>query len=86
MSKVSRWNYVRSKLKKEFESKGITSCELKYSGCMRDNFLSFAHAKKRRYLTDEELYIVILACQPCHHKIEYDPNMQSIVEGVINRR
>lgn len=63
---------ANQKLKVWFENKEITRCEL----CGSDNWLSFAHRKKRRYYrTVEELSDpneVLLLCIPCHSKIEYD--------------
>ena len=67
---------------------GITACELRYPGCAFDNFLGFAHAKKRRKLPKSELSVVILACNLCHDQIERLPEkeMQHIVMSVINAR
>jgi hypothetical protein len=72
-----------------FQVAGITSCELGYPGCFRNNFLSFAHSKKRRYITSqEELEEVCLACQKCHDDVEYSgrKNMYNTVRSVIARR
>lgn len=87
-SKMKEWEDARKELKIEFEAKGITSCELGLPGCMRDNFLTFAHAKKRRKLEDGELKVVALLCQNCHNEIEYLPaaKMEAIVMNIINNR
>lgn len=72
--KTLAWDRLRAKLKKEFADKGITYCEM----CGRNDYLSFAHRIKRRYITDEqELRTVALLCmdnpdgQGCHSILEY---------------
>jgi hypothetical protein len=81
VQKLGKWGKINknanSRLKALFRSRGVTTCELRFAGCMHDNFLSFAHRHKRldyrRYpkmLSDYNQ--VILACAPCHRKIEYD--------------
>ena len=80
---------ANAKLKREFEKQGITSCELGYLGCTRDEFLSWAHGKKRRKLEGDELEtLVILACVNCHNRIEAmsHEGMLAIVESVIVER
>lgn len=67
----------KTALKKLYFSRGIVKCELKYENCWRDNTLSFAHRHKRRwYLSHKDLLWTfnqtILACNSCHHQIEYD--------------
>jgi hypothetical protein len=86
--KTSEWEKVRRNLKPRFERAGITRCELAYALCMHDNYLGFAHAKKRRNLGPGELSVVILACQNCHGDIECmeEPMMQQIVMQTIERR
>ena len=87
--KVKEWDRVRAKLKKQFQAQGITTCELGYDGCKRDDYLSFAHGRKRRKLEDNELEtLTILACQPCHDRIERmaHEGMLAIVQSVISER
>lgn len=84
--KTKKWATTRSGLKPRFEAAGITTCELRYPGCWFNNGLGFAHAKKRRKLSEEDLEVVILACNPCHDKIEYSPNMEETVMKVIENR
>lgn len=90
LSKIQKWNIVRKELKIRFEKAGITSCELRLPGCLKDNFLGFAHTTKRRDVKD--LKKVVLACQNCHEKIEYAPvrwtqqPMQEYLEGIIRGR
>jgi len=72
----------------EFERVGITECEARLAPCWRNNALGFAHAKKRRKLTKEELKKVILICNPCHSIIEVLPaeDMEAFVDKVIANR
>jgi hypothetical protein len=87
--RTKEWDRVRAKLKKEFAAKGITTCELKYEGCKNDDWLSFAHGRKRRKLEGDELKtLTILACNPCHDRVEFLPaeEMLRIVENVITNR
>lgn len=69
-SKTRQWDNKRATLKTKFFRRGIIYCELNYEGCYRDNFLGFAHARKRHYLKDGELGDVILACNHCHDVLE----------------
>ena len=87
MNKTANWSKQRAKLKKIYEAKGITSCELGFEGCWRDNALSFAHRHKRYfYSTDPELLgefeQTLLTCNSCHGQIEYD---RSLTEEVFER-
>lgn len=73
MGKQQEWNNARRVLKKEYEKRGIMTCELRFSGCYYNNFLSFAHRYKRNDPRCEHTFNgTILACIPCHEKIEYD--------------
>lgn len=87
--KTKNWERVRADLKKKFWNLEVTYCELGFKGCWRDNALGFAHGDKRRFLTEDELEnLVILACNPCHQKIEELPRseMREIVEKTIAKR
>jgi hypothetical protein len=83
--KTIGWTEKRNELKIEFAKKKITKCELKLKGCWINNALGFAHTKKRRKLTIEELGEVVLACTPCHDQIEYIPaeDMEKILLKII---
>jgi hypothetical protein len=75
--------------KRRFEANDLTTCELGYPGCTRDNFLSWAHGKKRRKLQGDELdKCAILACINCHDVIERmsPEGMLAIVQSVIAER
>ncbi len=89
-SKVQIWNEVRAELKKEFESKGITFCELRWRGCWVNSSLGFAHSKPRRFITtDEDLKTVILACNECHFILDNNHTKEStekIVLDIISKR
>lgn len=86
--KVKAWESARRKLKTKFAAMGIMSCELQYAGCWFDNALGFAHAAKRVKLKGDNLYHVILACGPCHGKIEFLPaeEMKRIVDDIVGSR
>ena len=62
-------------LKKYFYDNDITRCEM----CGSDQWLTFAHRKKRRhYQTVEELSDpneVLLLCICCHQRIEYNKEL-----------
>lgn len=85
MVKSKDWENARRLLKQSFATAGITRCE----ECGSDNFLSFAHSKKRRFITTrEDLYDVALLCVPCHEKIEYRGHeyMYNEVRRICDRR
>lgn len=87
--KTLTWNKYRAELKKEFEEKGIVTCELKLRGCQNNYMLSWSHGDKRRFLTDDELRnFVTLACQNCHSTVESWPRTQlrAITNRIISRR
>ncbi len=87
--KSRNWIVVRRRLSVEFAALGVTSCELRYEGCQGARMLGFAHGRKRRHLKGDELEtLVILACNPCHDKIEYlgPERMFEIVASTIQRR
>jgi hypothetical protein len=69
--KVNHWNYIRSKIKRQFEIWNIKSCEV----CGGTFALSFAHRYKRRFITDDsELRVVVLLCQVHHAELEVLPH------------
>ena len=88
--KTKEWERVRKELKKQFYESDITVCELDLNGCWFNNGLGFAHTRKRRNVID--LYCVVLACNPCHQKIEYESekytgmDMETYLESIIARR
>lgn len=91
--KMKAWDSVRTDLKKRFEKAGIMTCELRASDrveheCGNDNYLGFAHDAKRRKLTTEDLYRVILICNFAHDIIEVWPaeKMKVIVNETIQSR
>lgn len=83
------WSKYRAELKKEFEDKGIVTCELRLNGCQNNYMLSWSHGDKRRFLTDDELRnFVTLACQNCHSMVERWPRseLRKITAETIIRR
>ncbi len=73
VSKQEIWsNVMHLEIIPQFERWGIYSCEIRKDGCLPTMYLGFAHTKKRREITTpEDLRRVVLACQPCHHIVEY---------------
>lgn len=89
--KVKAWESERRRLVKRFLEAGITECELHgvlEHDCKFDNWLSFAHAAKRRKLRPEDLSQVILICTVAHNIIEVWPaeKMKKIVNLTIESR
>jgi hypothetical protein len=76
MGKQTKINIEANRiLKEKYQERGITSCELKFEGCFKSNWLSFAHKHKRIYYCNKPELLsdfneTILACVPCHQKIE----------------
>lgn len=72
MNRTKEWEAAKKKLKKIYLEKEITRCEI----CGLDNFLGFAHDKKRieYYGTDNlgKFEHTLLLCNECHKRIEYD--------------
>lgn len=86
--KSKTWIDIRKDIKKRFGWAGITVCEFRFEGCWFNEALGFAHCRKRRKLTDEEMYHVALACNPCHDKLELmsPEEMHDAVHEKITRR
>lgn len=86
--KTVSWAEERKKLVQKFTEMGIKECELRTPDCWRNTALGFAHAKKRRKLTLEDLPVVILACNICHDLIEVMPPevMERVVMDTIAER
>lgn len=80
IGKVGKRNIAANAiLKRMFEAKNITSCEIMFEGCTGQLFLTNAHKHKREWYRpkakQEKLYAfneVIKACQHCHQIIEDD--------------
>lgn len=91
--KTKEWNALRRKLKTAFAEAGIFSCEIRLdSNCTGAWTAAFAHIDKRDKLAPEELESVVLACQSCHHKVEYfcekytNQTMREYLTHIINNR
>ena len=71
--KVKDWNNARRKIKAYFQSINVTRCEI----CGSDFGLSFAHSRKRRNISGDELFEVALLCiEPCHRQLELLPEAE----------
>lgn len=88
--KVQAWDEIRTKeLKPAFKRAGITKCEAQFGGCYGDNYLGFAHQRKRRHCTTPELMRdVALLCARCHDKLEILPerDMALAIQAIIVTR
>ena len=74
--KTLEWIKAREKLINIFSQKGIKSCELDFDGCWKNNSLNFAHRYKRSDPRTKHVFSqVILCCNQCHQKIEYDKDL-----------
>lgn len=77
MGKITEINKKANRqLKKMFEEKGITWCEM----CGAHWGLSFAHRHKRLWYRPQlhllsDFNQVLLLCIQCHNKIEYDKEL-----------
>ena len=87
--KTKDWDKERARLKKRFKEIEITTCEVRISdNCTDDNFLGFAHPDKRRFLSKEDLSVVVLSCNNCHSLLEVMPRvkMKKKVLKIIKNR
>lgn len=90
--KTQQWEEGRAELKRIFQKRGITSCEIQLEGCLKDNYLSFAHIQRRGELSAEETInpnYVVLACQPCHHTVDFElPKAKSyqLLQSIVDKR
>lgn len=86
--KTKEWASVREELIDMFREMGITECEIQGPKCWHNNALGFAHLDKRRKLTVEDLWEVVLACTVCHQMVEEMPaeKMKKLLEKIIARR
>jgi hypothetical protein len=84
--KTRRWMSVRAKLKRKFEAMGVTRCEFNFTEhCTPDNFLSFAHSKKRvDCKTDADMEEVGLACFSCHSVLDEHMTHEEMYKAVTN--
>ena len=85
--RVEQWARERTKLKRIYQQKGITTCEVKLEKCMRSFGLSFHHRKKRveYYKCPEELgefSETLLTCAFCHDCLEKD---KELTKKVFNK-
>ncbi|MCG3176873.1 MAG: hypothetical protein MOGMAGMI_01837 [Candidatus Omnitrophica bacterium] len=82
--KTKEWDKARKVLKVQYLQKGITTCELMFDGCWGNNALSFAHRYKRNDPRCEHSFNgTILACIPCHDKIEHDKALTEKMFGIL---
>jgi hypothetical protein len=76
IGKVGKANLAANrKLKKMFEEKGITTCELAFPGCLWDYMLGFAHKDRREAYRGNLARLgafeeVLLSCVHCHEILD----------------
>jgi len=75
---------MNDSLKRKFEDLNITSCELKFKGCLNGLYLTPAHRHKRvDYKKRPEMLWninqVIVACQNCHKTIESNKELTELL-------
>lgn len=68
------------KLKELFHELGITKCEVGLDTCLKDNFLTWHHFKKRRYYYSRfellsKFSQVLCVCLNCHDLLERDKEL-----------
>lgn len=74
--KTLEWIKARDRLTKIYHNKDIVICEVKLTGCWYDNALNFAHKFKRSDPRCRHTFKqTLLACNPCHSKIEIDSDL-----------
>lgn len=81
---TKEWDAARKKLKPAFQKASITTCEK----CGIDNYLSFAHSMKRRFIPKGSpmIYEVALLCtMGCHQLAEglSHEDMKEYICGII---
>lgn len=72
--KTVAWEEGRRELKVVFKDHGITTCEIRTQKCVRNNYLGFAHTRRRNSLTEEQVvdpHFVVLACNSCHDIVDF---------------
>lgn len=91
--KTKHWNEGRKNLKLLFYKHNIKTCELKVENiCIGNNYLGFAHIRRRFKLTTEEIIDhkkVVLACQPCHSFVDFTSNRkdaEDMLDAVVASR
>lgn len=90
--KVMTWEEGRKVLKVIFKDNGITACEVMFKGCKKDNYLTFAHKRRRNTLKPDEVvdpHYVVLSCQPCHDILDHEMkkvDAESLMDRIIDER
>ena len=73
-----------------YEKAEITRCEVRGPRCTPDNYLTWAHGRKRRNLKPGELEdFTVLACQNCHWDVLEkggELKMTPLVQAIIDAR
>lgn len=82
-----RWHLM---LKAQWQGKEITTCEVRFDGCVGSFGLAPAHSRKRRLIeTREQYFEVVAACQKCHEILDQNMShetMEATVKSIIAKR
>lgn len=90
--KTLNWEEGRPRLKVIFRENGITTCEIKLKICKHNNFLGFAHTRRRARLTQEQVvdpHFVVLGCNPCHEYVDFKMDRkkaEELLDGIVAAR
>lgn len=92
--KTKAWEADRNELKEIFKNNGVTKCEIKFKipKCFKDNFLGFAHTRRRVTLTAEQIgdaHYNVLACQSCHNEVDFvmkKEKAEKILDRIVKNR
>lgn len=91
--KTKLWEDGRTELKQIFRDNGITVCEVMIPNvCKNNNYLGFAHKRRRNWLTEEQLkdpHYVVLACNPCHDMLDFKmprDEAEELMDKIIENR
>lgn len=67
--KTRAWQKAKKRLIKEYQERGITTCEV----CGSDFGLSFHHLKRRSKGGEHTFENTVLLCAKCHHRADNAP-------------
>jgi hypothetical protein len=90
--RTNAWQKGLHDLKQAFAEHKVMDCEIRFEGCLKNNFLGFAHVKRRVNYDEQELVDpnnVVLACQQCHYTVDYEmPRGESekLLAGLVKKR
>lgn len=90
--RTNAWTDGRAVLKTKFAAWGIAKCEINLEGCLKDDFLGFAHTERRVAIGTENIADpskVVLACQQCHATVDNEmrhKESKELLEKIVAAR